>query len=82
MNIPYMIFIQVCATAIMCALVFGVRLLIAHVFKGRKQWSNRPYWWIVWANATVVLAKFGIVGVLFAIFFGYAIFQNKLFKKK
>lgn len=57
MNIPYMIFIQACAAGIICAIIFVARLIITHVFNGRKQWSNRPYWWIATLFVVIVVAK-------------------------
>lgn len=77
MNIAYMIFVQMCGAAIVCGGVFVVRLIITHVFHGRKQWSNRPYWWILWAFAAVLLARFGVVGIALAILSGYAMVYKK-----
>lgn len=81
MNIPYMIFINACACAIVCAAIFGVRLIITHVFHGRKQWSNRPYWWTVWAFVMVLLTRFGVIGIALAILFGYMLYNKKLKSK-
>ncbi len=57
MNIPYMIFINACSCAVICGGIFIVRLIITHVFHGRKQWSNRPYWWIIGIYAAMVAAN-------------------------
>lgn len=76
-----MIFIQVCVAAIMCATVFITRWIIVHIFHNQKQWSKRPYWWIIWANAAVILTKFGIVGFVLALV-PLALWEDKFFKKK
>lgn len=60
MNIPYMIFINACAYAIICGCIFVVRWLITHVFHGRKEWTNRPYWWIFGIYIAIIIAN--IVG--------------------
>lgn len=57
MNILYMAFIYACVAAIICGAVFVVRMTIKHVFKGRKLWSARPYWFIIAICAAVFVAK-------------------------